>query len=199
MIDDMVVEVQKALKNDTQSKESDMTDTFTKEDTDKILQIKEKYKNVFQNHVPPTLEGNSVFAGGSFSSLWYSEVVKDYDLFILDEGTKKFENIFDIQFTGDKFVHSNVEYLKNPHIKKVVLDVGTKVQYIFTDYKTRKEVIDHFDMLHCCVSYDRKEDKLYISSATLDAVKKKIIAPNGDKKIQNWRKDKMIKRGWKEL
>jgi hypothetical protein len=94
-------------------------------------------------------------------------------------------------------INTDSSYWGNEMIEKTILDTQTKIQYIFTKFKTRRDVIDHFDMLHTCVSYVPDEDKLYISKAALDAINQRKIIPNGKNKIKDWRIQKMMKRGWK--
>ena len=156
---------------------------FTEQDRKDIMRLKEAATGaglLFPDHI---------IAGGFFSSIYWNEQPKDIDFFFLDEQN--------FRLGHSEIKEHNVEYLKNPMIEKVVSVNGTMNQFIYTKYKTRKELIDHFDMLHCCVSYDSAEDKLYISPAALHAIKTKTIRPNGSKNISQWRIDKMLERGWK--
>lgn len=163
---------------------------FDKTDRDRILHIKKLFRDLY-NLAFVSSEDIAYIAGGAFTSLWYYEVPRDIDLFFINntEG-------FDI-LNNPRFKVTLSEYMSNPNIKKVVLDTETNIQYIYTNYASREQLINHFDMMHCCVSYDFKEDKLYISPAVLDTIKRKIIRPNGQNKVALWRSEKMIKRGWK--
>lgn len=156
---------------------------FTEQDRKNIMQLKEVARGT------GLLLPSHIIAGGFFSSIYWNVEPKDIDFFFLDG--KSFT------LGHSEIKEHNVEYLKNPMIEKVVSVNGTMNQFIYTKYKTRKELIDHFDMLHCCVSYDSAEDKLYISPAALHAIKTKTIRPNGSKNISQWRIDKMLERGWK--
>jgi hypothetical protein len=156
---------------------------FTEQDRKDIMQLKEVARRT------GLLLPEHIIAGGFFSSIYWKEQPKDVDFFFLDGQS------FTMQHSD--FKEHNVDYLKNPMIEKVLSVNGTKSQFIYTKYKTRKDLIDHFDMMHCCVSYDSAEDKLYISPAALEAIKTKTIRPNGSKIISQWRIDKMLKRGWK--
>lgn len=159
--------------------------TFTEHDRKDIMRLKEAASGaglVFPEHI---------IAGGFFASIYWNEQPKDIDFFFLDRQKQSLmQNI-------DNIKEHNVEYLKNPMVEKVLTINGTKNQFIYTKYRTRKELIDHFDMIHCCVSYDSVENKLYISPAALESIRTKTIRPNGSKKIAQWRIDKMIQRGWK--
>lgn len=160
---------------------------FSKEDLDAIKKMKTAASTI------NALGKNPIIAGGFFASIFHGLEPKDIDIYYLDGDVE--ENFVFHNLDKDGVV-KNHEYLKNPNIIKVKEYKKSKKQLIFTKYKTRRELIDHFDMLHCCVSYDVKEDKLYISPATLEAIKHKGIMPNGKNKIAQWRLDKMMSRGW---
>lgn len=164
---------------------------FSKEDLDAIQRMKEAVRRIGAPGMNP------IIAGGFFASVYWHEEPRDIDLFYL-EGDD--ENRIGFKIPPEENVTLTDEagkYLKNPMITKVISLSVTKRQFIFTKYKTRRELIDHFDMLHCCVSYDVKEDKLYISPAALEAIKHKAIKSNGKNKIAQWRLDKMLSRGWR--
>lgn len=154
---------------------------FSKDDLDEIQRMKEAARKIGAKG------NNPIIAGGFFASIFWNQEPRDIDVFYLDGDGEDFH-------TPDAL--KDGEYLKNPMITKVASFSVTKRQFIFTKYKTRRELVDHFDMLHCCVSYDVKEDKLYISPAALDAIKHKAILPNGKNTIKKWRLDKMMSRGW---
>lgn len=154
---------------------------FSKDDLDEIQRMKEAARKIGAKG------NNPIIAGGFFASIFWNQEPRDIDVFYLDGDGEDFH-------TPDAL--KDAEYLKNPMITKVASFSVTKRQFIFTKYKTRRELVDHFDMLHCCVSYDVKEDKLYISPAALDAIKHKAILPNGKNTIKKWRLDKMMSRGW---
>lgn len=159
--------------------------TFTEHDRKDIMRLKEAASGaglLFPDHI---------IAGGFFSSIYWNEQPKDIDFFFLDGQS------FTIMHSNYK--EHNTEYLKNPMVEKVLTINGTKNQFVYTKYKTRKELIDHFDMIHCCVSYDSVENKLYISPAALEAIRTKTIRPNGSKNISEWRIDKMKARGWNTI
>lgn len=158
---------------------------FSKEDLDAIQRMKDAARKVGAKG------NNPIIAGGFFASIFWNQEPRDIDVFYLDGDGE------DLHIPKENVSLKEGEYLKNPMITKVASFSVTKRQFIFTKYKTRRELIDHFDMLHCCVSYDVKEDKLYISPAALEAIKHKAIKSNGKNKIAQWRLDKMLSRGWR--
>jgi hypothetical protein len=137
---------------------------------------------------------DTFLAGGCFASFALVENPKDYDVFLTNEDAKR---ALINHVTPDKYIiNADPSYWNNTMIEKTILNTKTKVQYILTKFKTRCEVIDHFDMLHCCVSYVPHEDKLYISKKVIEAINQRKIISNGEKKIASWREQKMILRGW---
>jgi hypothetical protein len=92
----------------------------------------------------------------------------------------------------------NSNYMDNDKIEQTIFFKHSKMQYITTKYKTREELVNHFDFRHCCVSYDFATDKLYITREVYDLIKKKQLVQNGIKRPALWRYEKFHHRGWKE-
>jgi len=92
----------------------------------------------------------------------------------------------------------NSNYMDNDKIEQTIFFKHSKMQYITTKYKTREELINHFDFRHCCVSYDFATDKLYITREVYDLIKNKRLLQNGIKRPAHWRFEKFYNRGWKE-
>ena len=170
-----------------------MTEThkhFSSEDMEKINILKASARNVLFNSLV-----DGILAGGCFTSWHHQEVPKDFDVFVISETCKNDMR----EYASDvlRFQVTDGTYLKNNSIEYVVLDTQTQIQYIFVKYKTRKEIIDHFDAEHTAVSFDPFTDKLYISQSTYDCIKNKILKPHNNNKIFEWRRDKFIKKGFK--
>ena len=144
-----------------------------------------------------------VIAGGCFTSILNDENPKDIDIFVLDnlEAIKlAHQHIGD----GDHIVNDEQHYDKsasklNTNIVNVVNKTvnGVRYQWIFTRYKTRQELIKHFDFVHTKVSYDPITDKLYLSPETYHAIMNKELIKNGSNIIAIWRYDKFSNKGWK--
>ena len=92
----------------------------------------------------------------------------------------------------------NSNYMNNDKIEQTIFFKHSKMQYITTKYKTREELINHFDFRHCCVSYDFATDKLYITREVYDLIKNKRLLQNGIRRPAMWRFEKFYNRGWKE-
>lgn len=182
--DELNAAMDSIVLNDLKNAEDVNITKFSKEDLDAIQRMKEAARKIGAPGMNP------IIAGGFFASIFWNQEPRDIDIFYLDGDGE------DFHIPKENISLKEGEYLKNPMITQVASFSVTKRQFIFTKYKTRRELVDHFDMLHCCVSYDVKEDRLYISPASLDAIKHKAIKPNGKNKIKDWRLDKMMKRGW---
>jgi hypothetical protein len=164
--------------------------THTEFDMEKINIMKQSARHVLENSL---VEG--ILAGGCFTSWYHQEVPKDFDLFVTDQIHK--EIILACSTELNRFKFTDGEYMGNPSIERAILDTQTKIQYVLVKYKTRKEIIDHFDAEHSAVSYDHENDQLYISPSTYECIKNKIIKPHGSNEIQPWRVYKFLKRGFK--
>jgi hypothetical protein len=145
-------------------------------------------------------ETRFVLAGGCFTSWYHGESPKDHDVFVLDwKGGKVFAGAF-LSWPEDRYKIGDINYLKamnhSAKLVDIILDKQTNVQYIMTEYKTREELIKHFDVEHACVSYTPHDDKLYVSPLAFDCIKnKKLMAHSG--KIAHWRKHKFKLKGFK--
>ena len=147
-----------------------------------------------------------VISGGCFVSWYNDKSPRDIDIFILDdEDTKKtfgeyLEFIKDKSIINRAIINDKSDYIKNPNIEKVVEEVRSldniKYQYIFTKYKTRRELIDHFDFVHTTISYDVGEGKIYLTKGAFDAIVGKRLVVNKDNKPQQWRVEKFLNDGW---
>jgi hypothetical protein len=150
-----------------------------------------------------TSHANVIIAGGAFTSLYHGEPVKDYDVFILGDEftTDLFMHKIEImkQDFPDRFIDSDLNYLNNGNntrnITYITLDTKTKIQYIFTKYLTRQELLKSFDAQHACISY--QGEKLHVSPLTMDCIKRKIIKAHNGNVIAQWRVDKFQKKGFK--
>lgn len=180
---------------------------FRQTETNLILDIKmkayESWMNAITRSIPfKTLESDCIIiAGGCFTSWLHGEYPKDIDIFVLDN-----EHAIRLAEERVKDVPADPAYDKsaaaiNKKIKRVVnVEVGgMKYQWIFTKYKTRQELIDHFDFVHTKVSYDVAEGKLYLSPLVYCAIMKRELMSNGNNTIAQWRWNKFKNRGWKSV
>jgi hypothetical protein len=141
-----------------------------------------------------------VIAGGCFTSMITGDTLKDYDVFLLDDDhnrriaeymATKHRERDDIRIGGSN-------YMDNSKIEQTIFFQKSKFQYITTKYKTREELIDHFDFKHCRVSYDLMTEKLFITRETMDLILKKELDPSRpDDPPKPWRYEKFQARGWK--
>ena len=172
-----------------------------------ISTAKQKLKQKYWMYIPSELmySKNIVIAGGCWTSLFHGETPHDIDVFILnDQKTKDFVHkyIQQIKFknpSSEIIKEGNTNYIDNDSIEYTAFDMITKLQFITTKYNTRKELVAHFDMLHCCVSYTPWDDKLYISRDVYDTILKKEIRPQSGivELVKPYRIEKMKQRGWR--
>jgi hypothetical protein len=163
---------------------------FTDSQKHDIFFIKKEIEKLVDN-LQINKHDQSIIAGGVFTSLFHKEPYKDIDVFILNDCDTYLLN-------KNAIKQSNSEYLskEKPFIKEVFLDDVKKINFVFTTFKTRKEVVDHFDFSHCCVSYDF--DKLYISEQSYYAIKNKKLIVNNPIDVKERRKQKFLNRGFTE-
>lgn len=172
---------------------------FSSDEEKSILYMKARARNFFTSDVLR----NVILAGGCFTSWFHLEEPTDYDVFILNNDQRAIRLLEQLaESTPDAYKVSDEEYLNNANnkgnITKVVLEKSTRVQYIVTKYKTREELISHFDCEHACVSYSPSVEKLFISRSTYDCMKNKVLKSHNGNAIPEWRVSKFIdKRGFK--
>jgi hypothetical protein len=138
------------------------------------------------------------------------EDVKDYDVFLLDykpnrEVAKMMAAKYDISnFSVEEINNRRVKigsqnYMNNENIEQTIFFQDSRMQYITTKYKTREELVQHFDFKHCCVSYDLLNDNLFITRQVYDLIKSKTLVPNNvNNTPAQWRYEKFLDRGWKK-
>jgi hypothetical protein len=143
-----------------------------------------------------------VVAGGCFTSIWYNEEPRDYDIFMLDTPSAPLFDATLNSLTTKPIKNDDYTY-KNPNIKCVYTQkssLGGTRQYIFSKFKTVKELLNDFDLKHTRVAYDG--DKLYISPSAVRAIDNKWLIPHKEKKPpysarQQARFKKFLARGYK--
>ena len=143
---------------------------------------------------------NVVVAGGFFTSVLQNTPFKDVDIFILNNDIAVYNELTERQQPATMWRRSEMmSYMHNTNILDVINNTKTDAQYILTKYKTREELLAHFDYKHCKVSYVPEEDKLYINRETFDCIKNKILKWN-TKQLEHpnqiYRKNRFLDAGW---
>ena len=173
-----------------------------------ITTAKQNLKQKYWMYIPSELmySKNIVIAGGCWTSLFHGATPHDIDVFILnDKKTKDFvhTHVQQIKFknpSSEIIKEGSSNYMDNDSIEYTAFDTITKLQFITTKYPTRQKLVEHFDMLHCCVSYTPWDDKLYISRDVYDTIMSKEIRSNQAgimELVKPHRIEKMKQRGWK--
>jgi hypothetical protein len=179
---------------------------FTDAEQSEIRNMKYVLKNNYLKFMPRELGYNEkvVVAGGCFASFLNNELPHDIDVFILDDAkTKEYVRYYvDDASRGkpNRFKIGSTDYMNNDKIEYTAFDMNNKLQFVTTSYTTRAELIAHFDMVHCCVSYTPYNDKLYITRDIFDVIKNTVIRSNQCgimELVAPWRVEKMTRRGWR--
>jgi hypothetical protein len=142
-----------------------------------------------------------VIAGGCFASMITGGPIKDYDVFLLDDDHNRSIMEYMISKYGDRddVRVGGSNYMDNDKIEHTIFFKKSKFQYITTKYKTREELVEHFDFKHCRVSYDLMTEKLFITRETMDLILKMELDPSRpDDLPKPWRYEKFRERGWRE-
>ena len=172
-----------------------------------INTAKQNLKQKYWMYIPSELmySKNIVIAGGCWTSLFHGATPHDIDVFILnDQKTKDLvhKHVQQIKFknpSSEIIKEGSSNYMDNDSIEYTAFDTITKIQLITTKYPTRQKLVEHFDMVHCCVSYTPWDDKLYISRDVYDTIMKKEIRSNQAgimELVKPYRIEKMKQRGW---
>ena len=194
---------------------------FTIENAKQEIQSLVRTRNLLYRVV---FKQNIVIAGGFFTSVLQNNHFKDIDIFVLNNdvgvynqltnGFKEqldtpaktadynsdINSIFDEDVKGPEWSRSEmVAYMHNTDIIDVINNHRTQAQYILTKYKTREELLAHFDYKHCKVSYVPDDDKLYITRETFDCICDKVLKINNEQNSSNnhqYRLTNFMNKGW---
>lgn len=152
-----------------------------------------------------SIKEHCILSGGCFASLHHNQKVNDYDLWckdktgmdVIQHHLNKFKGRN--HETGIEFAVENEKYNNNFIEGKIVTARATtlinRLQFI-KDVKF-EDAKKSFDFLHCTISYDLKDDKLYLSPAQMDSLERKVLIVNNSKAVSAYRKTKFIDRGWR--
>ena len=168
--------------------------TFNFDETRKLLAAKEHIEKVLPSWIRQN--PNIVVAGGCWASSLHDRNYKDVDIFILDCSNIEKEGIRDLMKAWDCEDKTEDYARNNDKIDAVWSSRRNKFQFIFTKHKTRKELIEDFDYVHCKASYN--EGKLYITRKIYDAIENRHLITQNNKNIQEWRRNKFLDRGYLE-
>lgn len=180
-----------------------ISELFTEIEIEHIKAVKEKIEAAVPKWV--LHDPYVVIAGGCFASALQSTMIKDFDIFVLgdrkhpDIEKEKFRSIRQkMRVSLPEINDKTDDYSRNNSaVAAVWTEKKRKMQFIYTHHDTREELLKDFDYLHCTVSYYL--GKLYISRQIYDAVMERKLIVNNDKNIQQWRREKFISRGYKEV
>lgn len=169
-----------------------LTTGFSPEEVEQIMDLKASitpHRNSIKGW-----NDNYVIAGGIFVSYFHSQPYKDIDVFLLNAGELVHEQVLP-DYKPERYKASGANtYLRNSNVVACYDDTYTKFQYIFTKYKTRRELLEDFDYLHCCASY--QAGKLHINRAIFNAIRDKKLVINNEAAVKTYRMEKFLAAGF---
>ena len=112
-----------------------------------------------------------VIAGGCLASELQGDVPRDIDLFFLNLSDRinipthlELVKNNDLQYHDDSLISSHVIRYNGLIVdERLKYPPSMDINVILTKFKTWKELIDNFDMLHCKMVYDPEKDAFFIS------------------------------------
>lgn len=184
-------------------------DVFNDGEVNELLRWKDlSFAALYQTlELPIPFHKSMVLAGGVYTNWHHKEGIKDIDVFILKDGHEattlaylrsKIGSIFD----PNAFKNASDYKRDNTNIEQVynAMSILPRVlyQFIFTKYKTREELISHFDFLHCTPNY--YNSNLYVRKDAFEAIRdKRLVVHNKDNQVE-WRRHKFLThRGFTEV
>ena len=185
-----------------------MTDVFTLKESDSILAMKVCLKEEIINYSPFRSTSSSIYKMGSndivIAGGFFADLIgfNDIDVFILNNNAVLYDYLtyvgeVDALNTVWKVHRKGNSYMNgNPHVLGVTTNKTTKFQYILTDHKSRKELLEDFDFVHCTTSYVPADDKLYITRQAYDCIVKKELRNNKKGDPAELPVQKFFYRGW---
>ena len=176
-------------------------DVFNDGEVNELLRWKDlSFAALYQTlELPISFHKSVILAGGVYTNWHHREGIKDIDVFILKDGHEaailsylksKIGSIFD----PNAFKNASDYKRDNTNIEQVynAMSILPRVlyQFIFTKYKTREELISHFDFLHCTPNY--YNSNLYVRKDAFEAIRdKRLVVHNKDNQVE-WRRHKFL-------
>lgn len=163
-------------------------------------------KEYIEEIIPDWVKSNSyvVVAGGCFASRLQQEKVKDIDIFVLGNSSPVEENRMHeairqkMKISFKNIKDNTLDYVRdNDAVSEVWTDTNSRIQFVFTHHQTRADLIKDFDYIHCMTSYYLR--RLYITRQIYDAAVNKHLIVNNNKNVAEWRRNKFIQRGYKDM
>ena len=189
---------------DALEKDKPESQLFQEECKDLKLKVKmsvTRLLNDFRFAVRERFSQQLILSGGSISSLYHGEKVKDYDfwcrdvfpihdlaMLIKDEAKDIMTDDVGSEYGG---VFDATGFYETPN----AITLKNRMQFItLSDYeKARKS----FDFLHCMPYYDIFKDQLYVSMDQWRSIKnKKLVVNTKNLNVPKRRIDKYKEKGW---
>lgn len=155
----------------------------------------------FRFSVREVMSNALILSGGSISSLYHGEKVKDYDFWSkhnihITELSKLIKDEAKDIITDDMGANYGGVFEEAGFYESVnALTLRNRMQFItISDYERARK---SFDYIHCMPYYDIHSDRLYISMEQWKCIRnKKLVRQHLDKVPSNHRVAKYKERGW---
>lgn len=185
----------------TQVKTQLITENFTSIEVDKISILK-NYAKDYRSKCFGKFHGEHlVIAGGCFTSLLNQEPPNDIDCFIIDDVDSIYSEWLQDLVDDKRIVVSNPteKYTSSMDaLSKKIIGVyndtlnsytarGLNLQYIYTTYKTREQLLADFDFEHDKISYYK--GVLFTSPLALECAQNKLLyakSPPKQKRVEKF-------------
>jgi len=150
------------------------------------------------------LRKHFVITGGMFASLIQSASIKDIDIYILDyEGMNEELNALGLPYFKQLILDAKRtyqigkghKYSKDKKIVEVFDITNTVFQFMATEHTDRQKLISNFDFKHCTISWH--SEILYLTEAAFRAAANKVLVPNNQEHITDYRINKFKERGYR--
>jgi hypothetical protein len=148
-----------------------------------------------------SFKSNCCLSGGSISSIYHGEAVKDYDLWVKDKRDietirrqleqKDFSNIV-TEDNGSEY--DGMKMPKGRYTSDNAITLQNRIQFILLS--DLEDARGNFDFIHCLPYYDLLSDKMYISKAQFAAIRHKQLIANNSDNVTKKRIEKFRAKGW---
>lgn len=186
---------------------------FSANDKTKILNLKSsiasyynlQMKKINDKPLEALFFDNCIITGGCISSIFHGEAVKDIDLYAKNPASVVAIKNYILDRSKDNIKtssHYNLDDVLDdkdpqPLITANAITLNNDVQFVHLG--DAEQCRSKFDFIHCMPWYDLRKQKLYISKAQYESIKKKELVKNPAHagEIKEPRYNKYLNRGWK--
>ena len=196
-----------------------MTEFFTEEEKEHILDIKRKLIDIFFRHPSENRLWSDPFSnadsfhdvkvpdlflsGGAIASLLQGEMINDLDIYSRVPLTKFADKLITEYNSSIAEIYGEYRdiapsFMGGKMITEKAITMKDGTSYILMHYGSPEYVKRTFDFVHCMPHFSFADRKLYISKEQYDACVNKILVPNNKGQLKSWRINKFKQRGYSD-